>query len=171
MRIFQARAKARWRAQQIVARKAEADYHKARLDREIAEIKQLEYQESELPQDLDSVDAEVMLAESDLSRAEDRSQWARRMFAKGFVALAVKVSEELALKKARFTLEQAQTKKRVVVEFSKGKSIKELKCAIEKARAEELARKADWELEKSRERELERRVVKLKPTGTRTDAP
>jgi hypothetical protein len=167
---FQARAKARWRAQQITARKAEAEYHRARLEREIAEIKLLDYQEGALPQDPATVDAEVALAESDLSRAEDRLQWAKRMFAKGFVSQAQRISEELATKRALFSLERAQTKKRVLVKFTKEKTIKHLEAEVAKARSEELARKSTWELEKSRESELERRAAQARGPGGKPEA-
>ena len=130
-------------------RKAEAGYHKARLDRELAEITLLEYQEGVLAQDLATVEGEVALAESDLRRAEDRLQWAKRMFAKGFVSLAQRVSEELATKRALFSLEQAQTKKQVLVKFTKEKTVKELKGEVAKARSEELARKSTWELKRA----------------------
>jgi hypothetical protein len=160
MASFQARAKARWRAQQIVARKAEAAYQTARLEREIAEIRVLEYQEAGLPQDVAAADVEVALAESDLSRATDRLAWANRMFAKGFVGQAQRVSEELSLKKAQFTLAQARTKKLVVAKLTNDRTIKDLQSEVEKARTEELARKSTWELEKSRESELEGRAVR-----------
>ena len=41
------------------------------------------------------------------------------MFEKGFVSKATRVSEELNLKKAQFALEQAQCKKKVLVEYTK----------------------------------------------------
>ncbi len=162
MASFRARAKARWRAQQIVARKAEAAYHKARLEREIAEIKVLEYEEVTLPEDLAGARAEVALAESELSRATDRLEWAKRMFAKGFVGQAQRVSEELAMKKAQFALAQARTKTLVLAKLAKGRNTKELQSEVEKARSEELATKSTWELEKSRETDLERRAARAK---------
>jgi hypothetical protein len=161
MASFRARAKARWRAQQIVARKAEAAYHKARLEREIAEIRVLEYEEVTLPEDLAGARAEVALAESELSRATDRVAWANRMFAKGFVGQAQRVSEELAMKKAQFALEQARTKKLVLAKLAKERNTKELQSEVEKARSEELAAKSTWELEKSRETDLERRAARV----------
>jgi len=150
--------RARWRAQQIAARKAEAEYHNARLTREIAEIAVLEYAEGILFQDIATVNGEIKLAESDLSRSQDRLDWARRMFDKGNIAMATKVSEELALKKAVFALQKAQVKKKVLVDYTKPKTIKELKSEGEKARANELAKKAAWQREKAREAELERQV-------------
>jgi hypothetical protein len=161
MASFQARAKARWRAQQIVARKAEAAYQTARLEREIAEIRVLEYQEAGLPQEVAAADVEVALAESDVSRATDRLAWANQMFAKGFVGQAQRVSEELSMKKAQFTLAQARTKKLVLAKLTKDRTFKELQSEVEKARTEELARKSTWELEKSRETDLERRAAQV----------
>ena len=162
MASFRLRAKARWRAQQIVARKAEAAYHKARLDREIAEIRLLEYEETMRPQDLAVANGELALAESDLSRATDRLEWAQRMQNKGFVGQAQVVSEGLALKKAIFTLAQARAKKLAFLSFSKGATFKELKSEVEKTRSSERATKATWDLEKSRESELERRADQVK---------
>ncbi len=155
--------RARWRAQQINARKAEAEYQSARLAREIAEIRLLEYEEVIVSQDLAAVDGEIKLAESDLSRARDRLDWARRMFAKGFVNMAAKVSEELTLKKAVFALEQAQSKKNVLVSYTRGKKIKEMRSEFEKARSVELAKKASWETEKAKEAEFDRQIPRVEP--------
>ena len=103
------------------------------------------------PRDLATVEGEIKLAESDLSRSEDRLEWARRMFEKGYVSQATKVSEELHLKKARFALEQAQSKRKVLVDYTKSKTIKELESEVEKARSDELAKEATWNLEKANE--------------------
>jgi len=163
--------KARWRAQQIAARKAEAEYQNARLTREIAEIAALEYAEGIILQDIATVDGEIKLAESDLSRSQDRLDWARRMFDKGFLPKAKKVSEELSLKKARFALEQAQAKKKVLVDYTKPKTIKELKSEVEKARSTELAKKAAWLREKAREAELERQVGQPQAPSAKPKSP
>ena len=135
------------RAQQIAVRKAKASFEIAKLTRELAEIAREEYEQVTYPQDLATVVGEVKLAESDLSRSEDRLDWAKRMFEKKYVSQAQKISEELSNKKAKFSLEQAQSKKKVLVEYTKGKSIKELSSEIEKARSDELAKKATLELE------------------------
>jgi hypothetical protein len=163
---FRMRAKARWRAQQITTRKAEAEYHHARLDREIAEITLLDYQDSVSPRDLALVEGEIAVAESDLSRAEDRVVWAKRMFNKGFVNQAQKNSEELALKRAVVAHDQAEARRLVLIKFTKGRTVKELEIEVEKRRSDELARKATWELEKSRESELERKAVQASSMGS-----
>jgi HlyD family secretion protein len=145
--------------QRITTESAKANFGNATLTREVAEIAVIEYEEGIFTQDLATVEGEIKLAESDLSRAEDRVEWAQRMFKKGYVSLAQKVSEELALKKAVFALEQAQSKKKVLVEYTKNKTIKELKSEVEKARSDELAKKATHELESGKEKKLEKQIA------------
>ena len=117
-----------------------------------------EYVEGIYKQDLATVEGEIKLAESELSRSADRVDWAQRMFLKGYVSLAQKVSEDLALKKARFALEQAQSKKKVLVDYTRDKTIKELESDVKKALSDELAKKATHELEAGKEKKLVRQI-------------
>jgi HlyD family secretion protein len=148
--------------QQITTKSAAANYENAKLTREVAQIAVTEYVEGIYVQDFQTVEGEIKLAESDLSRQEDRVDWARRMFDKGYVSLATKNAEELALKKARFTLEQGQSKRKVLVEYTRNKTIKELQSEVEKARSDELAKKATMELEISKEKKLEKQIAACK---------
>jgi HlyD family secretion protein len=145
--------------QQITTKSAEANHENAKLTREVAEIAVVEYVEGIFKQDFATVEGEIKLNESDLSRAEDRLDWAQRMFDKGYVSKATQVSEQLTLKKARFALEQSQSKKKVLVDYTKGKTIKELQSEVEKARSDELAKKATFALEDSKEKKLERQIA------------
>ncbi len=56
------------------------------------------------------------------------------------------VSIDLTIKKARFALEQAKSKRKVLVDFTKEKTIKELQSEVEFARSQELSKKANWQL-------------------------
>ena len=145
--------------QQITTKSASASYDNAKLTREVAEIAVVEYVEGIFKQDYATVEGEIKLNESDLSRSEDRLDWARRMYDKGYVSMATKVSEELTLKKARFALEQSQSKKDVLVKYTKHKTIKELESEVEKARSDELAKKATFALEDTKEKKLERQIA------------
>jgi HlyD family secretion protein len=145
--------------QKITTESAKASFQNATLTREVAEIAVVEYVEGIFLQDLKTVDGEIKLAESDLYRCEDRLDWARRMFEKGYVSLAAKNSEELNLQKARFALEQAQVKKKVLVDYTKNKTTTELKSEVAKATSDELAKKATWELETGKEKKLERQIA------------
>jgi hypothetical protein len=151
--------RARVRAQQLTTRKAEAAFKNAKLNREVAEIAVQEYAEGFYPQDLASLEGEIKLAESDLVRAEDRVEWAKRMFDKGFVSQAQKVAEEQNLQKAKGSLEQAQAKKKLLLDYTKAQTIKELQTDVEKARAKERAKELAWEREKTREAEMARQLA------------
>ncbi len=153
----------RLRAQQLATRKAGAAYEIAKATHELAEIAVEEYAWSSYPRDLAAVEGEIKLAESDLSRSEDRVGWARRMFDKGYVSKATKLSEELSLKKAQFALEQARTRRKVMVEYTKAKRVKGLQSAAEKARADELAKLATWERERAKQADLERQLPQPQP--------
>jgi HlyD family secretion protein len=148
-----------------VTKSAAANYENAKLTREVAEIAVKEYVEGIYLQDLQTVEGEIKLAESDLSRSEDRLDWARRMYDKGYVSLATKNSEELTLKKARFALEQAQSKKKVLTEYTRPKTIKELQSEVEKTLSDELAKKATKELEEGKEKKLEKQIAACKITA------
>jgi len=148
--------------QEIVVRGAEADVHGARIAREVAVLAVIEYQEGIFMLDLATTEGEIKLAESELSRAEDRLDWTRRMFEKGYVSMAEKVTDELTLKKNRFALEQAQSKRKVLIDYSKARTIKALTGAVETARARELAKQAGLERERSAQKRLMDQVLRCK---------
>ena len=141
--------------QRITTKSAEANFKNALLTREVAEIAVKEYVEGVYVQEKQSVDGEIALAKSDLVRSQDRQEWAERMFKKGYVSKATKISEDLNLEKAKFSLEQAQSKRDVLVKYTREKTIKELRTAVEKARVDELYNEAACMKEKAREIELE----------------
>ena len=119
----------------------------------------VEYVEGIFKQDLATVEGEIKLAESDLSRSEDRLDWARACTTRAMSRRRPAVSEELTLKKARFALEQAESKKKVLVDYTKGEDDQGAQSEVEKARSDELAKKATWELEVSKEKKLERQIA------------
>jgi RNA polymerase sigma factor (sigma-70 family) len=153
-----AEPRAQLRAQQIATRKARAAYEIARLTRELAELAVEEYEEVGFPRDLAAAAAEINSAEADLTRHSDRADWAERMLKKGYVSQATKASEDLSLTKARFALEQSQTRRKVLVEYTRGKTIKELRSEVEKARVDELSKQEAYEVETIKETELKNRL-------------
>src|SRR3954447_13910671 len=78
--------------QKIATQGAEASYQNAKLTREVAEIAVTEYVEGIYKQDKATILGEIKLAESELTRASDRVDWATRMNKKGYVSEAQKVS-------------------------------------------------------------------------------
>ena len=140
-------------AQEIALLGAEADVHAARIAREVAVMALNEYKEGTFRQELAAIEGEIKMAEATLSSAEDRLDWTRRNFEKGYTSMSEMVSDELILKGARFALERAQSKKKVLLDYSRDKTEKALKGAVEAARGRELAQQA------TRERSIQKRLV------------
>ena len=144
----------RLRAQELAVRKAKLLFELATLNRELAEISLEEYRVVTYPQELATAEGDVKLAESEIARAQDR----RKPAVKNKKPTAQQISEELGFKKAQYTLELAQAKRQVLVDYTKDKTIKELKSEIEKAKSDELAKKATYELELGKQLKLEREL-------------
>jgi len=156
-------------SQELVVSGAQADVHGTRIAREVAVMAVAEYKEGVFRQQFASIEGQIMMVESKLALAEDHVDWSRRMFQKGYASLAEKVAAELSLKQARFALEDAQSQKKVLVDYSKAKTIKALTGAIESARSRELAAQAVLERERSVQKRLAEQIgrcsVKAPVTG------
>lgn len=144
--------------QVITTKGAEASYQNAKLTREVAQIGVKEYLEGIYKQEEETAKGEIALAQSDLKRAEDRVDWCKKMFSKGYISEGQYISEKLALQRATFSLEQAQTKLDVLQKYTREKTVKELESEVEKARSDELAKQSTWDLEKSKEAKLRAQI-------------
>jgi multidrug resistance efflux pump len=147
-----------------------ADVEAARLASQVAILALTEYQEGRFVHDKAAAEGEIKLAESNLARQEDVVDWTRRMFDKGYVSLAEKVSEELALQKAVFDKEQAESKLKLLLDHTKGKTIKVLTGQVETARARELSKQAALERAQAARKRLDGQIRRCKvvaPAGGR----
>jgi HlyD family secretion protein len=160
--LDQAPIKDRLANQKITTQAAEANFRNTSLTREVAEIAVIEYTEGIFKQDMKTVLDEIKMATSDLARVIDRVDWANQMYAKGYVTKAQATSEEIALQKAFTALEQAISKRSVLEKYTKNKTTKKLKSEVEKARSDELARKATWERETAKTEHIERDIARCK---------
>ncbi|SIN74590.1 RND family efflux transporter, MFP subunit [Singulisphaera sp. GP187] len=144
--------------QYIATSGAEAAHQNAKLTREVAEIAVTEYKEGVYLQELQTVKGEIALAEAERKRAEDRLEWSKRMYDKGYVSLAQNIADKVSLDQKVFAFEQATTKKAVLEKFTYDKTLKELKSDVEKARSDELAKEQTWDLEKKKQTKLETQI-------------
>jgi multidrug resistance efflux pump len=148
--------------QEISVRSVQADLHGARIAREVAAMAVTEYKEGSFVQEFVAKQAQIKVAEADLAGSEDTVDWTRRMFEKGYVSLATKITEELTLKKTRYALEQAQSGLKVLADFTKDRTIKELTGAVETARARELAKEAALQQAQSQSKRLDEQIRRCK---------
>ena len=138
------------------ARRRTAD-ELARLIREMAEVAERRYVEVTFPRELAEIERGIRIAVLDLAWTKDALEKTRkRQQFRPF--LEPSVSMDLTFKKAEFTLEQALSKRKVLVDYTDRKTRREFKDVIEKLRANEIARERVWEREEAREVELLRRL-------------
>jgi hypothetical protein len=157
--------------QRITVLSASAKYENAKLTRQVAEIAVVEYEEGIFKQDLATAMGELKLAEADAARAVDMIELAKKRLAEIRQVSKSSSSEDLAYEymyedrvaeaelrepKARLAVEKAKAKLKLLQEHTRAKRVKKLKAEVEKARSDELAKKAGWELEMSKLRTLEK---------------
>jgi HlyD family secretion protein len=144
-----------WINQRISSIRSGTAHRRNQAAREIAELNLVEYAEGLFKLQVQEVQAALKKAEADLAIAEDE-------FA------AKKTGKEAAARdNARLALEIAQTRKRVLLDYTRGRTIKELKLAIEIAHADELASKDVSELQALKEKRLSREVDACKIVAPR----
>jgi multidrug efflux pump subunit AcrA (membrane-fusion protein) len=76
------------------------------------------------------------------------------MYEKGYASLAEKNTDELALKESRFGLELAQTKKKILVDYTRKQTMSALQAEFQTAKARELVKQAEIERERSAQKSL-----------------
>ena len=168
----------------ITVKSLEASYENAKLTREIDEIALLEYEQGIYLQDEATLSGELALANTDLSRTQDRVQFGKDQLARSRQAsknlgpdstreskLAdIVAGEEIQLRRAELALAQAESKLKILREFTKPKRARELRSLAEKARAAELRLRADVELGQSKLKRLKAAIeARRSVAGERRD--
>ncbi len=141
--------------QRITTKSAEANFQNSKLRREDAEFSLRGYEDDLLPRERRELEGEVTVAESELDLAEEELKGV-----KAFETAPVMLKRaEVPVARARLALEKAKNRLHLLTDYTKGQRIKEMRNGIEKARSDELARQATWELEKSKGKKLERQIA------------
>ncbi len=164
--------------QQIKTISAQSWYTNAQLTREVAEVAVLEYREGILVQERAALEGQRKLHEflikphqDDLDRMLDAQKRAREAINQGLAKptpteILAEISIDDHVRAARhelhqdgYEIKQAEYKIAMLEKYTAPTKIKLLKSDVEKARSDELAKKAAWELETSKERVLTRQIA------------
>ena len=167
--------------QRSVAQAALAAYNNARLSREVAEIAVKEYEDGVYPQDRQSIQSEIKKAELGSQKSEsrlERTLTARQRLSAVLsrkdrnteptdIVAEVDLDDRVdaayeAVNRERLSLEIAKTKLNLLQNYTKAKTIKELRSEVEKAHNDEIAKQQRWELEKGKAKNLERQIERCK---------
>ncbi len=145
-------------------RQAEIDYLNAKSAREVAELTRTEYDQGTRQSELATAEARIMASKEEVERAQRRIAEAKKRLARisglapqsaSGLDLVYQYTDrvekaELLEQQARLQLSAVEDEKKVLAEYTIPKRLKELDSDAHKARAEELARNAAWEIEKGK---------------------
>ncbi|MCC9606338.1 HlyD family efflux transporter periplasmic adaptor subunit [Blastopirellula sp. JC732] len=156
-------------AQKIVYEKALATKIETQEAYEAAKLAVQEYAEGTFLQTLQQLEASIKIAQQNLTTAEDMLGYSKRMSRKGYVTSLQREADAYAVERAKLDLEVAETSKRVLVDFTKQKTIRELEAARDSAEARMRSEEAAFQLEKARldrlQKQLANCVIKAPQNG------
>ena len=116
--------------QQITCSNSEAALIKARNDYSSALIAKREYEEGSFREQEQQILSEISTAQENLRRARDYLKYSERLALRGYVTQLQLEADRFAVEKAQTDLEVAETKLRVLREFTKAKMLNQLDSAI-----------------------------------------
>ena len=146
--------------QQITCNTTEAAMVEARNTYEAAQIAKKEYIEGTFVQEEQVIQSEIFVAEEELRKSREYVGYSERLAARGYVTSQQLEGDSFAVEKARTELDAAKTKLRVLQEYTKPKTIKQLDSDIKSAEARWRSQQSSYELETSKLRDIEQQIEK-----------
>ena len=147
-------------AQQNLVNLSEAAVVETRNLYETALIAKQEYVEGTYIQERQTIESEVFVAEENLNRAKEYYQFSQKLAAKGHINQLQLEADRFAIEKSAKELEAANTKLRVLDNFTKPKMVKQLDSDIVIAEAKWGSAKKTYDLDLERLREIEDLIAK-----------
>jgi multidrug resistance efflux pump len=156
-------------SQQIIVSNSEALVIQSKQTYDTAVIALKEYIEGTFTQEEQLIQSEVFVAEENLRRAAEYARYSERLAARGFVTAQQLEADKFAVDKAQKDLDAANTKLKVLREFTKQKMIKTLEAAIASAEAKLRADQRTHQLDKDKlaliQQQLEKCIVRAPSAG------
>ncbi len=155
--------------QQIVCANSEAVRIQAENDLASAQIALEEYLEGTYIQDRTTIENEGLVAKENAQRARDYAQYSERLAARGFVTKLQLQADLFAVQKAEKDLKLAETKLRVLNDYTKKKTEKQLRSTIATCEAKlasaEKSHLLDMQKQKLIETQIEKCIIKAPEAG------
>jgi len=139
--------------QKITVGNAETALIEATKNLSVAKISVTEYEQGTYVQELQGLDAEVTIAEENLRGAQNQYDYTQKMFRKGFVTKLQLEADQFAVKRSNLELQQSETKRVVLVKFTRVKMMEDFKSNVQTAAQSVKQKQSALDLEK---RSLER---------------
>jgi len=165
---------------EVVKNQAEADVDKAKLAYDFAAEDLKKYLEGEYPNQLKEVESKLTLAKEEVTRAQEKVEWSRKLFKEKYLSQTELQADELTLKKNILNLELAKNnldllknythKRRLAqlesdvkqAEMALDRTIRKARADVVQAEANLEAKKAEFERQKDKLKKIEVQIEKTK---------
>lgn len=142
-------------SQRIVYEKALATKIQAEEDFSAAKISVQEYVEGLYIKELSDSEAQIIIALENLRSAENLLEHTQRMARKGFATPLQLEADQFAVQRSQLELDSAKLSKKVLQEFTRAKTLKELESKRDALEAKARSEQAAFDLEKARMERLQ----------------
>jgi multidrug efflux pump subunit AcrA (membrane-fusion protein) len=146
--------------QQILVNTAEALVVQSRNVYETALIAKQEYLDGTYIQERQTIEGEVFVAEENLNRAKEYYEYSKRLAAKGYINQLQLEADKFAVEKSLKELGAAQTKLKVLDDYTKAKMLKQLESDIVTAKAKWESDKKSYDIELDKLKEIDDQIAK-----------
>jgi len=133
--------------QEIAVNTAKAAATQAKNEVESAEFAKREYEFGTFAQDEEKAESEVFVAQENLRRAEEYHRYSKKLESRGYSSPAATEADAFAVEKYEKELGVAETKLKVLREYTKIKTLKKHDADIKTAQAKQLSEETKLALE------------------------
>lgn len=116
------------------AKRAAALIENAEEAVKLAETAIHDYRTESMPEEIQTANGELKLAQTDLVRAQDRMDWSDKMVKRGSISEAQNLKDRMVLQKSQISLRNASLRLEVLERFKIPKEISKLEEAVKKAK-------------------------------------
>ncbi|MEX2170550.1 MAG: HlyD family efflux transporter periplasmic adaptor subunit [Pirellulales bacterium] len=146
--------------QEIFKNNAEALVVEAQNLHETAIITHAEYLDGTFIQERQTIESEAFVAEETLSRAKEYYEYSKKLAAKGYVNQLQLEADQFAVEQAKKALDVAQTKLKVLENYTKPKMVKTLESTVRITKAKWEAAQNSFDLENQKLKGIEEQIAK-----------
>jgi len=117
----------------VVENQAQSDIDKAELTLEFAKQDLEKYQQGEYPNELRQAQAQITLAEEELSRARETLKWSQKLYEEKYISQTELQADQLAERKKALDVELAKSNLELLSKFTYKRMIAQLRSDVNQA--------------------------------------
>ena len=114
----------------VVKNQADSDIDKAQLNFDFAKQDLEKYNKGEYPNQLKEYEAKITLAQEDVTRAHETTEWSKKLYAEKYISQSELEADELAEKKTLLDLELAKNDLELLKNFTHKRTLAQLQSDV-----------------------------------------